>query len=218
VTLSEFGDVFSNVPGRTTLGVHHTELKPDTKPIRCALYHLNQEKAKVLKVELDNLLTQGITEECTSPWASPIVMVPKSDGSLRLCTDFRKVNSCTVPDPFPLPWIEDLIDRVGKARYLTKLDMTQGYWQVPLDDPSVPISAFITPFGVFQWRYMLFGLRNAPATFSRLVRRLLLGMDGFCAAYLDDIIIFSDMWGRPPYSFTHCFVPNPCCKPYPEPK
>jgi len=169
------------MPGRTTLGVHHIELKPDTKPIRCAPYHLNQEKAKVLKDELDNLLDQGIIEESTSPWASPIVMVPKADGTLRLCTDFRKVNNCTVPDPFPLPRIEDLIDHVGKAKYLTKLDMTRGYWQVPLDDPSVPISAFVTPFGHFQWRYMPFGLRNAPASFSRLVSKLLLGLDAFAA-------------------------------------
>ena len=121
-------------------------------------------------------------------------MVPKADGSLRLCTDFRKVNSCTAPDPFPLPRIEDLIDRVGKAKYLTKLDMTRSYWQVPLDDPSVPISTFVTPFGHFQWRYMPFGLHNAPATFSRIVTKLLMGLDVFCAAYLDDIIIFSDTW------------------------
>jgi len=73
------------MPGRTTLGVHHIELKPDTKPIRCAPYHLNQEKAKVLKDELDNLLDQGIIEESTSPWASPIVMVPKADGTLGPC-------------------------------------------------------------------------------------------------------------------------------------
>jgi len=165
--------------------VHHIELKPDTKPIRCAPYRLNQEKAKVLKDELDNLLDQGIIEESTSPWASPIVMVPKADGTLRLCTDFRKVNNCTVSDPFPLPRIEYLIDRVGKAKYLTKLDMTRGYWQVPLDDPSVPISAFVTPFGRFQWRYMPFELRNAPATFSRHVSKLLLGLDVYCAAYLD---------------------------------
>jgi len=89
--LDEFGDVFSDVPGRTTLGVHHIELKPDTKPIRCAPYRLNQEKAKVLKDELGNLLDQGIIEESTRPWASPIVMVPKADGILRLCTDFHKV-------------------------------------------------------------------------------------------------------------------------------
>jgi len=128
--LDEFGDIFSDVPGRTTLGVHHIELQPDTKPIYCAPYCLNQEKAKVLKDELDNLLDQGVIEESTSPWASPIVMVPKADGTLRLVTDFRTVNNCTVPDPFPLPRIEDLIDRVGKAKYLTKLDMTRGYWQV----------------------------------------------------------------------------------------
>jgi len=72
--------------------------------------------------------------------------------------------------------------------------MTRGYWQVPLDDPSVPISAFVTPFRHFQWRYMLFGLRNAPATFSRFVSKLLLGLDTFCAAHLDDIIICSDTW------------------------
>jgi len=119
-------------------------------------------------------------------------MVPKADVTLRLCTDFRKVNNCTVPDPFPLPRIEDLIDRVGKAKFLTKLDMTRGYWQVPLDDHSVPISALVNPFGHFQWRYMPFGLRNARASFSRLVSKLLIGLDTFCAAYLDDIIIFSD--------------------------
>jgi len=170
------------------------ELKPDTKPIRCAPYRLNQQKAKVLKDELDNLLDQGIIEESTSPWASPIVMVPKADGTLRLCTDFRKVNSCTVPDPFPLPRIEDLIDRVGKAKYLTKLNMTRGYWQVPLDDPFMPISAFVTSFGHFQWHYMPFGLRNAASMFSRLVSKLLLCLDAFCAAYLDNIINFSDTW------------------------
>ena len=191
--LDEFGD---HVPGRTTLGMHHIEVKPDTKPIRCAPYRLNQEKAKVNKDELDNLIEQGTIEESTSPGASPIVMVPKADGTLRLCTDFRKVNNCTVPDPFPLPRIEDLIDRVEKGKYLTKLDMTREYWQVPLDDPSVPISAFVTPFGHLQWRYVHFGLRNVTATFSRLVSKLLLGLDVYCTAYLDDIIIFSDTWEK----------------------
>ena len=117
-----------------------------------------------------------------------MVMVPKADGSLHLCTDFRKVNSHTVPGPFPLPRIEDLTYRVGKANYLTKLDMTRGYWQVPLDDPSVPISAFVTPFGHFLWHYMPIVLRNAPASFSRLVTKLLIVLDAFCVIYLDDII------------------------------
>jgi len=140
------------------------------------------------------LLNLGIIKHSDSPWASPIVMVPKADGSLRLCTDYRKVNKLTLPDPFPLPRVEDLVDRVGRAKYLTKIDMTRGYWQVPLDEYSGPISAFVTPTGHFEWKYMPFGLRNSPATFSRLVDKLLKGLEHFCAAYLDDVIIFSDTW------------------------
>jgi len=192
--LDEYDVIFSDVPGKTTLGVHHIEVPPVTRPIRCTPYRLGPEKSAYLKKELADLVDLGIIEESSSPWASPIVMVPKADGKLRLCTDFRKVNAVTIPDPFPLPRIEDLIDRIGRAKFLTKLDMTRGYWQVPLDVESVPVSAFVTPFGHFQWRYMPFGLRNAPATFSRLVTKLLLGLESFCAAYLDDIIIFSDSW------------------------
>ena len=192
--LLEFSDVFSDKPGKTTLGAHHIELLPNTQPIRSAPYRLHPEKRDFLRKELNDLLEQGIIEESESPWASPIVMVPKSDGTLRLCTDFRRVNAVTVPDPFPLPRVEDLLDRVGQAKFLTKLDMTRGYWQVPLDEESVPISAFVTSFGHFQWRYMPFGLRNAPATFSRLVVKLLRGLDEFSGAYLDDIISFSSSW------------------------
>jgi len=192
--LAEFDDVFSDTPGKTNLGVHHIELIPNTLPIRCTPYRLHPEKREVLRKELDSLLELGIIEESDSPWASPIVLVPKSDGTLRLCTDFRKVNAVTVPDPFPIPRVEDLLDRVGQSRYLTKLDMTRGYWQVPLDAASIPISAFVTPFGHFQWRYMPFGLRNAPATFSRLVLKLLRGFEEFSGAYLDDVIGFSDTW------------------------
>jgi len=192
--LEEYEVMFSNLPDKTTLGVHHIEVPPGTRPVRCTPYRLGPEKSAYLKKELADLVELGIIEESCSPWASPIVMVPKADGKLRLCTDFRKVNAVTSPNPYPLPRIEDLIDRIGRAKFLTKLDMTRGYWQVPLDEKLVPVSAFVTPFGHFQWRYMPFGLRNAPATFSRLVSKLLLGLDSFCAVYLDDIIIFSDSW------------------------
>jgi len=128
--LDEFADIFSDTPGRTTLSVHHIKLLPNTTPIRCAPYRLHPEKRDFLRKELDDLLRLRIIEESTSPWASPIVMVPKADGTLRLCTDFRKVNAVTVPDPFPLPRVEDLLDKVGKAQFLIKLDMTRGYWPV----------------------------------------------------------------------------------------
>ena len=91
-----------------------------------------------------------------------------------------------------MPRIDDLIDKVGHAKYLTKLDLSRGYWQVPVEDASIPVSAFVTSFGHFQWKYIPFGLRNAPATFQRLVRQVLAGLEHFTGAYLDDIIIFID--------------------------
>jgi hypothetical protein len=196
--LSEFEDVFSDKPGRTTLCEHHIELLPDAKPVFCRPYRLSPDKAKFLREELDTLLEQGIIEEAPSngvTWASPVIMVPKVDSnSMRLCTDMRQVNLRTAVDPFPLPRIEELLDRVGQAKYLTKLDMVRGYWQVPLDSASIPVSGFVTSFGHFRWRYMPFGCRNAPATFSRLVMKLFVNIEDFCAAYLDDILIFSNTW------------------------
>ena len=99
-----------------------------------------------------------------------------------------------MPDAFPMPRIDDLIDKVGQAKFLTKIDLSKGYWQVPMDEEAIPISAFVAPFSHFQWKYMPFGLRNAPATFQRLVQKVLLGLDAFTAAYLEDIIIFSNSW------------------------
>jgi len=173
---------------------HHITLIPGSKPVASTPYRLHPEKAKLVEQEIDQMLQMGIITRSDSPWASPIVVVPKPDGSIRLCVDYRKVNSISVPDPFPLPRIENLVDKVGRAKYLTKIDMTRGYWQVPLDELSVPVSAFVTPTGHFEWRYMPFGLRNAPATFSRLVNLLLKGLEYCSGAYLDDIIIFSNSW------------------------
>ena len=130
----------------------------------------------------------------TSPWASGIVLVPKESGETRLCTDFRRVNESTVADPFPLPRVEDLIDRVGRSAFLTKIDMTTDFWQIPMDEESQKITATVTRDFHFEWKFMPFSLKNAPATFSRLVAKLLHGLEGFAAAYLDDIIIFSDTW------------------------
>ena len=91
-----------------------------------------------------------------------------------------------------MPRIDDLIDKVGK--FLTKIDLSKGYWQVPLDEEAIPVSAFVTSFGHFQWMYIPFGPRNAPSTFQRLVQKVVLGLDEFTAAYLDNIIIFSNSW------------------------
>ncbi len=117
----------------------------------------------------------------------------KSDGKFRFCTDYRKVNSVTKPDSYPLPRMDDCIDRVGAARFVTKLDLLKGYWQVPLTARTSEISAFVTSDNFLQYKRMDFGMRNAPATFQRLMRIVLAGLEN-CEAYLDDIVIYSCDW------------------------
>jgi len=122
--LAEFADVFSDILGKTNIGVHYIMLVPDTQPIHCTPYHLHPEKHEILKKELDNLLELGIIEESDSPWASQIVLVPKSDGTVWLCANFRKVNAVMVPNSFLISRVEDLLDHVGQSKYLRKLDIT----------------------------------------------------------------------------------------------
>jgi len=136
----------------------------------------------------------GVIEPSSSPWSAPVVLIPKPDKNFRFCVDCRKLNEATTPDAFPMPRIDGLMDKVGKAKYLTKIDLSKGHWQVPMDEEAIPVSAFVTPFGHFQWKYMPFGLRNAPGTFQKLAQKVLLGLHKFTAVYLDDILIFSAAW------------------------
>ena len=121
------------------------------------------------------------------------MLAPKSDGTARFCTDFRKVNAVTVPDSFPLPRMEDCIDSIGPAVFITNLDLLKGYWQVPLTSRALDISAFVTPDHFLQYTVMAFGMRNAPATFQRLMQ-LVLGDVPCCNVYLDDVVVYSDTW------------------------
>lgn len=136
----------------------------DVKPVRQRAYRLNPEKTVIMKSEVEYLMQRGLAEPSNSPWASPSLLVPKPDGSSRFCTDYRKVNQVTVPDSYPLPLIEDLIDVVGKSRFLSKINLQKGYYQIGLTDNAKLISAFITPFGLYQNTVMPFGMCNAPAS------------------------------------------------------
>ncbi len=102
------------------------------------------------------MLKKDIAEPSFSSWASPSLLVSKSDGSFRFCTDYRKVNAITKPDSFPLPRIEDCIDQVGNAKFVNKFDLLKGYWQVPLTERAQEISAFIVPSGLFSYKVMSF--------------------------------------------------------------
>ena len=113
---------------------------------------------------------------------------------MRLCIDYRKLNAVTTPDPFAIPLIDCLIDQLGEATSLTKLDMNKGFYQIPVAEADIPKTAFCTPWGKYEFLRMPFGLRNAPATFQRCMNAVLQNMEDFSNAYIDDVIVFSKSW------------------------
>ena len=139
------------------------------------------------------MLDIGAIRRSNSPWASPVVLVRKKDGSLRFCIDLRKLNAWTVKDAYSIPRIEDALDSLNGACIFTSLDLKSGYWQVELDEESIPLTAFtVGPLGFYECVRMPFGLTNAPATFQRLMESCLGDLHlTWCIIYLDDIIIFS---------------------------
>jgi hypothetical protein len=140
------------------------------------------------------MLQMGIIKESVSNWASPIILVDKPDGSVRFVIDYRKVNAISENDAFPLPRVDDLIELIGRAKFITKIDISKAFWQIPLSQESQSISSFITPFGLYHFTVMPFGLASSGCTFQRLMQKVLVGLQAFASAYLDDIIIFSDTW------------------------
>ena len=185
--------VISGIPGKTPLVKHRIGLK-SPGPIRLPCYRMPAQLLPKIKEEIDAMRKMGIIEPSNSEWSSPVVLVPKKDGTLRFCMDFRKVNAISSVDPYPMPRIDTLIDRLGSARYLTTLDLSKGYWQVPMAEECKALTAFRTPFGFYHFCYMPFGLQGAPATFQRLMDQVLEGAESYSSAYIDDVVIFSRSW------------------------
>ena len=140
--------------------------------------------------ELDKMLKMNIIEPSENAFSSPIVMVQKRDQSFRFCIDLRSLNRVTIFDAEPMPCIEDMSSKLSGYRYFSRLDLSKGYWQVPLTESSKPKTAFQTPKGLFEFRVMAFGLVSAPATFSRLMRKLFSGMENL-DNFLNDILFFT---------------------------
>ncbi|KAK3095181.1 hypothetical protein FSP39_011146 [Pinctada imbricata] len=190
--MREYTTIFPDVPKKTNAS-HHDVIVGDASPIKQHPYRLNPIKLQYMRKEIQYMLENDIIEPSNSDWSSPCILVPKPDGTYRLCTDFRKVNSVTKTDSYPIPRIDDCIDKIGSAKFVSKFDLLKGYWQVPLTERAREISAFATPDGLYQYKVMPFGMKNAPATFQRMIHLLLNHLEG-CEAYIDDVIIYSDIW------------------------
>lgn len=191
--LQNYSDVLQDYPGRRQIAEHHITTGT-AQPIKLPPYRLPHAYRERVQQELDQMLKDGIISSSESDWAALIVLVPKKDGSIRLCVDYRRLNEVSQIDVYPMPRIDNLIDRLGQACFISTLDLTRGYWQVPVAQKDQHKTAFATPFGFYQFKVMPFGLVGAPATFQRMMDKLLRGGEEFSAAYLDDLVIFSRTW------------------------
>ena len=190
----EFSDVFSQ--GEDDLGctplLEH-KIETHGPPLRQPYRRQNPAVRQEEMAHVQQMLASDVLRPSNSPWASPVVMVKKKDGSLRFCVDFRKLNAATVKDAHPLPRIDDLLDILHGIRWFSTLDLKSGYWQVPIMERDKEKTAFRTSSRqLYEFNQVPFDLCNASATFSRLMDRILSGLHWeTCLFYLDDIIVFS---------------------------
>ena len=161
--------MFSQGPGdlgHTDL-VRHKVNTGNAAPIRQPPRRLPSLKTDEAHKAVTEMLEQGLIEPSTSPWASPIVLTKKKDGSWRFCVDYRKLNDVTRKDSYPLPRIDDTLDRLAGMQWFSTLDLKSGYWQVEMEPQDKEKTTFTTGSGLWQFTVMAFGLCNAPATFER---------------------------------------------------
>lgn len=192
--LCSFVDVFDiSYPhlGHTSV-VRHTIDTSDHRPLRSRPYRVSSSERLITQEHVSKMLQENIIEESSSPWSSPVVLVKKKDGTWRFCVDYRRLNKITKRDVYPLPRIDDALDRLHDANYFSSIDMRTGYWQITVDEKDKEKTAFVTPDGLYQFRVMPFGLCNAPATFERMMDTLLRGLRWTaCLCYLDDVVVFA---------------------------
>ena len=197
--LDEYKDVFSKEgqPISSTSLVEH-EIHTTGPAVRLPFRRQNPVIRDIEQQQVKEMLRDEVIRPSTSPWASPVVMVKKRDGTMRFCVDFRKMNDATIKDAHPLPRIDDTLESLHGAQYFTTLDLKSGYWQVPIREEDKEKTAFRTSSGqLYEFNQLPFGLCNAPATFSRLMDRTLAGLAwNICLYYLDDIIVFSSTWAE----------------------
>jgi hypothetical protein len=171
---------------------HQIPLKPDMPPPFKGIFRLSQLELRELKRQLDQLLRDGKIKPSTSPYGAPVLFVKKKDGKLRMCIDYRALNSQTIQNRYALPRIDELFDRLHGAKVFSKLDLTSGYYQIAINPKDRYKTAFRTRYGHYEFNVMPFGLTNAPATFQTLMNDIFRDLLDVCViVYLDDILVYS---------------------------
>lgn len=193
--LDSYVDVFKPLPAGLPPARavdHRIELEPGTSPPFKATYRMSPLELDELRTQLEDLLAKGFIQPSKSPFGSPVLFVRKKDGSLRLCMDYRSLNKITIKNRYPLPRIDELLDRLHGSNVFSKLDLASGYHQIRVAPEDVPKTAFRTRYGLFEWLVLPFGLTNAPSTFSALMADVLQPhRDKYAEGFLDDILIHS---------------------------
>ncbi len=192
--LGTYNDVFSDSPGSTDR-VKMTIDTGDSEPIRQTPYSVPLGIREKVKRELESLEEQGVIERCKSNWASPLVPVRKPDGNIRLCVDYRRLNDITTKEPYYIPSFEEMVEKVGVGRVMSKIDLAKGFHQVLMDEDDRDKTCFVCPFGKYRFRRMPFGLTNAPSVFQRLMDEVLVDCREWANVYIDDILVVSEDWG-----------------------
>lgn len=192
--LLKYLDIFSKSPtdfGQTDI-VRHKINTNAASPVRKRAYRTSPQMQEVIESQVNEMLDKGLIEPSHSPWAAPVVMVRKKDGSWRFCVDYRGLNAVTTKDAHPLPRTDDTLDALRGSSVFTTMDLSSGYWQVQLDEQDKVKTAFTTGRGLYQFKVMPMGLVNSPPTFQHLMQLVLEGLSWkTCLVYLDDIIVYS---------------------------
>lgn len=192
--LVDHQDIFEPGGAPTPFAEHAIDTG-DHPPVAVPPYRLTPAKKEVMRAELDKMLADDIVEECESAWGAPALLVPKANGKVRFCVDYRKLNAVTKTDVYPMPLIDELVQSTKKNCFMSSIDMRSGYWQVSVREQDRDKTAFLTPFGTYRFKRMPFGLKNSPSTFQRLIDRLRSGAslkDVTLLAYQDDLLVITE--------------------------